>query len=307
MANYGYIPRDGVATLTQLLWALQEMLGFAPDLSAVLVGLAAISAMDPTTLKVSIGNVDSRTSGLLSVILGQAPGMFDKVSHNEYEVDGSVAYTDSSFVPDGTTNHFNSSKWATALEIAKENGNVFGPDWLAAMRYHSYNDCVHTNPTCSWEEKQLLFYVANGFPQSIMPYSDENGVPTSPTIEAISTFWGVKDNGDGTYTKVPEQLLPGPDGVWYRRSVPLTTAEQTLIGLQAYLAHPVIFGTNSGSPNSFTGSPDQIGNVITGPSPLCVVFTEMQDLIPSYLKSIQNVIVDFSNMLLAPASLSLGC
>lgn len=46
-------------------------------------------------------------------------------------MDGSTAYTDSYFVPDGTTNHFNSSKWATAIQIAKANGNVFGPDWLA--------------------------------------------------------------------------------------------------------------------------------------------------------------------------------
>lgn len=59
---------------------------------------------------------------------------------------------------------------------------------------------------------RILFYAANGFAQSIMPYSDENGVPTSPTIEAISAFFGVQDNGDGTYTKVPEKLLPGPDG-----------------------------------------------------------------------------------------------
>ncbi|KAF7971578.1 hypothetical protein HWV62_20832 [Athelia sp. TMB] len=308
MANYGYIPRNGITTLTQLLWAQQEMLGVAPDLAAVLVALAAIAAVDPTTLKVSIGNVDSRTSGLLSLVLGQAPGIFDKgsvpdpfaatnystysplVSHNEYEVDGSTAYTDSYFVPDGTTNHFNSSKWATAIQIAKDNGGVFGPDWLA-----------DSSPD------RILFYAANGFAQSIMPYSDENGVPTSPTIAAISSFFGVQDNGDGTYTKVPEKLLPGPDGVWYRRSVPLTGAEQVLIALQAYLAHPVIFGTNSGEPNSFTGSPDQIGSVITGPNPLCLVFTEMQDLIPSYLKPVQNAIVDLSDMLLAPLRLSLGC
>lgn len=89
--------------------------------------------------------------------------------------------------------------------------------------------------------------------------------------------------------------------------MPLTGTEQVLIALQAYLAHPVIFGTNSGSTNSFTGSPDQIGSVITGPSPLCVVFTEMQDLIPSYLKPVQNAIVDFSDMLLAPMRMSLGC
>lgn len=86
-----------------------------------------------------------------------------------------------------------------------------------------------------------------------MPSSDENGVPTSPTIEVINSFFGVQDNGDGTYTKVPEKLFPGSDGIWYRRSIPLLASETVLIGLQAYLAHPVIFGTNSGKPNSFTG------------------------------------------------------
>ncbi|KAF7971577.1 hypothetical protein HWV62_20830 [Athelia sp. TMB] len=246
MANYGYIPRNGIATLTQLLWGQQEMLGIGPDLAAVLVAFAAIAAVDPTTLKVSIGNVDSRTSGLLSVTLGQAPGIFDKVSHNEYEVDGSTAYTDSYFVPDGTTNHFNSSKWATAIQIAEENGGVFGPDWLATIRYRRYTDCVNTNPS----PDKILFYAANGLTQSIIPYSDENGVPTSPTIAAVSSFFGVQDNGDGTYSKVPEKLLPGPDGV----------------------------------------CPDQIGNVTAGPSPFCLAFTEMQDLIPSYLKPVQNAI-----------------
>lgn len=70
MANYGYIDRSGeffihpfkneqelngflfmtgVTTATELLWAQQEMLGLGTDLAAALVGLTAISALDPTS------------------------------------------------------------------------------------------------------------------------------------------------------------------------------------------------------------------------------------------------------------------
>ncbi|KAF7971576.1 hypothetical protein HWV62_20828 [Athelia sp. TMB] len=121
---------------------------------------------------------------------------------------------------------------------------------------------------------KILFYAANGFQQTAMTSADQNGIPVPPTIEAMTTFFGVIDNGDGTYSKGAEQLPPSSDGVFYRRSAPLTFAELALLGDQAYLAHPVVFGTNSGKPNSFTGSPDQLGSVLTGPHPLCLVFTE---------------------------------
>ena len=39
----------GVTTLTQLLWAQQEMLGVAADIAATLVGFTAISVVDITT------------------------------------------------------------------------------------------------------------------------------------------------------------------------------------------------------------------------------------------------------------------
>ncbi|KAF7981359.1 hypothetical protein HWV62_33821 [Athelia sp. TMB] len=295
MANYGYIDRSGVTTATELLWAQQEMLGLAPDLAAALVGLTAISALDPTSLKLSIGNADTRTNGPLSLILGQVSGIFDKALHNTYEVDGSVAYTDSAFTSDGNTNHFNSSKWAESLGIAIKNGNQFGQDWLAAARYQHYLDCVATSelapylyrliyqlivtspdPNCFWGEKELVFYLAAAFPQVVMASADENGLATTPTIEAISIFWGIKDNGDGTYSHIPEKLPPSPDGNWYRRSEPLTFAQLALLGVEGYLAHPVIFGSNSGKPNTFTGSPNQLGNVTASPHPLCLAFNEVR-------------------------------
>lgn len=88
-----------------------------------------------------------------------------------------------------------------------------------------------------------------------MPSADTSGVVGPPTIATISAFFGVTDNGNGTYTKGPEKLppTPYPDDIWYRRSVPVTAAEIFGLGVQAYLVHPVVFGSNSGKGNSFTG------------------------------------------------------
>lgn len=66
--NYGYIDRTGsylccctppprtnlwstpgVTIATELIWAQQEMLGLAPDIAAILVGLVAVSCLDLTT------------------------------------------------------------------------------------------------------------------------------------------------------------------------------------------------------------------------------------------------------------------
>ncbi|KZP15387.1 Cloroperoxidase [Athelia psychrophila] len=277
MANYGYIDRSGVTTATELLWAQQEMLGLAPDLAAALVGLTAISALDPTSLKLSIGNADTRTNGPLSLVLGQIPGIFDKAIHNTYEVDGSVAYTDSQFTSDGNTNHFNSSKWAESVAIAKAQGNQFGQAWLGAARYQHYLGCVATNPTCFWGEKQYAPSLVHSSstspppsPRRSWPPPTPTASPTTPDIAAISTFWGVHANGDGTFAHVAEKLPPSADGHWYRRSVPLTFAQLALLGVEGYLQHPVVFGSNSGKPNSFTGSPGQLGNVTASPHPLCL-------------------------------------
>ncbi|KAF7986783.1 hypothetical protein HWV62_20392 [Athelia sp. TMB] len=251
----GPTDQRGVTNLTEILYASQEMLGLGVDSAAALVGALVISAIDITTQKVSIGNSDIRTNGPLSNILGQAPGLFDKAAHSKFEVDGSVAYTDSAFAPDGNTNHFNSSKWATAVQVAQANNGLFGPEWLAAIRYQNYNECVQTNPQCSWEQKEIAFYAGEGFIPTTMPSADPSGVVGPPTIATISAFFGVTDNGDGTYAKGPEKLppTPYPNDIWYRRSVPVTAAEIFGLGVQAYLVHPVVFGSNSGKGNSFTG------------------------------------------------------
>lgn len=57
-----------------------------------------------------------------------------------------------------------------------------------------------------------------------MTSADENGKLLPPDVKSIETFLGIVENPDGTFSRGVGKLPPGPDGHWYRRSVPLTVS-----------------------------------------------------------------------------------
>lgn len=69
----------------------------APDLAGVLVALTFKGMTDLTTMKMSIGRTDSRTSGLFTYLLGggPVPGLSSAAAQNKYEHDGSIVMDDS--------------------------------------------------------------------------------------------------------------------------------------------------------------------------------------------------------------------
>ncbi|KAI5477270.1 hypothetical protein MNV49_006566 [Pseudohyphozyma bogoriensis] len=210
MANYGYISRTGITTAGELLYAQQEMLGLSYEFAAILTAIALNSMTDLTTLKMSIGLTDSRTNGPLSFLFGTAPGLFSPGSHNKYEIDGSMFYTDEAFPPNHVGNVANSVKWQQATAIANGNGGLFDLTTSSEIRYSNYQECVSTNPQCTWLPPiQFLFYAAEAFTFLIFPSADANGNPEAPTTSVVNTFMGAQANPDGTFTKVPEQLPPG--------------------------------------------------------------------------------------------------
>ncbi|KAF9528529.1 heme-thiolate peroxidase [Crepidotus variabilis] len=272
MANYGYIDRSGITNVGELLYAQQEMLGFDTVLAAFLVALSAKTMTDLTTLKMSIGLTDSRTSGPLTLLFGQAPGLFSPPAHNKYEVDGSLAYTDEFFTSDRSGNRFNSSIWAKNVAIAKANGGLMNNPFNAESRYAAYQRCVSTNPQCSWLFlEQLVFYAGETFSYLIMPSTGPDGNLEPATIDIVNTFTGAHDNGDGTYTKVPERLPAGSTGPWYRRSIPLTLAELVEAGLASLSKHPVNFGANSNGVNTFLLSGTQYSPSLTVNKVVCLL------------------------------------
>lgn len=43
------IPRNGITDITQLIYGMEEMFGFGPDMALVLIGLALKTSVDLTT------------------------------------------------------------------------------------------------------------------------------------------------------------------------------------------------------------------------------------------------------------------
>lgn len=74
---------------------------------------------------------------------------------------------------------------------------------------------------------------------------------------SIASFLGAQFNSDGSVTYVPEQIPPQG---WYRRGTPMFLSEgidgiiTLYTGAASILGQPLLFGANTGSGGSFTGS-----------------------------------------------------
>jgi hypothetical protein len=77
MANHGYIPRTGIATLAQTIKGAAALFNMGADLTTFLAGGSVLFAGDIPTLTYSIGGADKRTNSLgqLGGALGTETGL----------------------------------------------------------------------------------------------------------------------------------------------------------------------------------------------------------------------------------------
>jgi hypothetical protein len=77
LANHGYIPRSGIATLAQTIKGAAALFNMGADLTTFLAGGSVLLAGDIPTLTYSIGGSDKRTNSLgpLGVVLGTETGL----------------------------------------------------------------------------------------------------------------------------------------------------------------------------------------------------------------------------------------
>ncbi|KAG0148598.1 hypothetical protein CROQUDRAFT_654683 [Cronartium quercuum f. sp. fusiforme G11] len=263
LANYGYISRDGITTVSELIYGMQEMLGFGADLATVLAAVGLLTSVDLTTLKISIGKTDSRTDGPLSGLFGTAPGLFSTEAHGKFEVDGSLAYVDAYFA-NGDTFQFDSNRWRKYRQLAVNHfEGVMTTKWVGAVRDLEYHECRDKNPRCNWNIlNQLVFYLGQAFIPNLMTSADADGNPLPADVKSIETFFGLIENPDGSFTHGHSRLPPGPDGHFYRRAVPATLAQVLTTLTDTLLAYPVEFGSNDGTLGHWNPSLTQIPNIV---------------------------------------------
>jgi hypothetical protein len=264
LANYGYIPRNGVATLTQLIFGQMEGLGMSLDMSAILAVLGVGLCGDIRTQKVSIGGSDCKTDPTPSLCqllhLPTACGLTK--CHNSFESDMSIPFDDPYF-HNGNPLVFNSTRWSIQKNIIdNQNNGLWDNNGITKIRDWQFAECVQNNPFCT-RLSAILFDFGNNLIPTVMVPSGEDGKNVAAEYRYVAPFFGVSfDSTTNKYVwdKGGEKLAPinSTDPNWYRRAIPLSAPELTLLGLKTFLGGqpcPHLPGKNQGKTNSWLTEP----------------------------------------------------
>lgn len=91
----GYLPRSGIATLSELVSSMQTGFNLGTDLGTVLSAISIVLTGNPLTMTVSIGGPDPRVDGAGSVDVGGESQTFKQLfgkaagmdGHNSFETE----------------------------------------------------------------------------------------------------------------------------------------------------------------------------------------------------------------------------
>ncbi|KAF2676846.1 hypothetical protein K458DRAFT_379372 [Lentithecium fluviatile CBS 122367] len=311
LANHGYIPRNGIATIGQINAGTQVLFNMGVDLSSLLATGGAIDGGDIISQKMSIGGADNRVgvlNGALNPILGTPSGIAGHGKFNE----GDASATRLDFYLEGDNISFRPELFKQMHQQALAKGN--GTYSVDAIKEHFKNRYAASKAA----NKQFYF----NLPSSAVVMGAYYFIPgffSNGTIGAggvaneasITSFYGAKPTRQGassdpelTYTHMPERI---PEQGWYRRATPMTIAEAVGGILDVYLyAKPAMGG--GGADQSFVLGPVDVPN---NPQAFgCFLYNAVYANFPSELFSTVTLVSTVANFFsgnLAPGYKTLGC
>jgi hypothetical protein len=139
-ANHGFIARDGVTSLEEVVDASQNVFNMAWDLANV-ISLVALVLGDGDIIsrKFSIGcDATSRTAAV-PLISGSQPGLN---GHNNFEADASMG-RDDYFLAEGNNYSLNGTKFGMMVAATEGKFNISG---LSRYRYQRWHQSAAENP-----------------------------------------------------------------------------------------------------------------------------------------------------------------
>jgi hypothetical protein len=262
LANHNYLPRDGVATITEFIAATNQVFGMGIDLATFLSTYGAIMDGDLTSWSIGgppPGGLLSGT-GLLSAPRGIS------YSHNKYESDASPSRGDLYQYGNDYLVQLSQFEALYAKQSAVSNSQAnYDLSVLTDFRVERFQESISQNP-----------YFFNG------PFSGVAVQPAAYTFiyrfmanksaehpegvlnqEVLKSFFAITGDEDAfTYTPGHERI---PEN-WYKRAVgdEYTIPFFSLDLNTAALQHPQFLsvGGNTGAPNTFT--PLDIANLTGG-------------------------------------------
>lgn len=302
-ANHNFLSHDGITTFSELVDAQQNIYNVGYDLATLLAALGlTLTDGDLVTEKLSIGCDATTRTSFNPALTGSEPGLD---GHNKFEADTSLTRNDY-FTHNGDNFSFNGTLFGMMQKTC--NGN-FNRDNLAKYRKQRYDQSLAENQNFYFGPLSLLLFGASSFLYELMP-SGTRGY--QPDLETISSFFGAKDNGDGTYSFNNQEKIPDN---WTNRVAPYTNELVTAEILAQYLEYPVLFGGNtaSGSFDAINFGSIQNGKIsasISAKDTSCLLYQLATQSVPSYLNGVITPTVDaltFIATKLDPSFKNLGC
>ncbi|KAI4161935.1 MAG: hypothetical protein LQ342_004383 [Letrouitia transgressa] len=252
MANHGYMPRNGVGTLTDFIDGTAAVFGMGTDLSSFLAVYGAVFDGDLT--KYSIGGP---VNGLLNLggLLGAPQGLSG--SHNKYE--GDVSPTRGDLYQYGNDYLLQLSQFAALYDLGQQNGDNVDLDVLTSYRATRFQESVSRNPYFfnAPFSGVLASPAAWSFIYRFMANKSAEHPEGRLTGDVLKSFYAVsggESSGEGfSYSPGHERI---PEN-WYTRhptdsyTIPYLSVDTVSMALQ----HPEFLsvGGNTGTVNTFTG------------------------------------------------------
>ena len=260
MANHGYLPRNGVATINDFATACQTVFGMGPDLATFLAVYGAI--VDGTLTSWSIG-------GTPHIGIGG--------SHNNYESDSSPMYADLNQF--GSNEDFVIQQFEEMYNLQPDDDTAnYNLEILRSFRQTRFQESISKNPYFFYGPFSGMAVSQAAFTFIYRFMSNKSAIAPEGTLNkpVLKSFYSVTGSDDNLqYTAGYEQI---PDN-WYKRnaldeySIPYFVADIN------YFSETIpelnIPGCNLGQVNSYLGiSPDELtsgayNNASAAADPLC--------------------------------------
>lgn len=242
LANYGYLPRNGIVSYGQILAATAEGFNMGTDLAALLATFAVLANGDVGTETFSIGGADPRVPNTYPA------GGLNR--HSTVEADISPNREDY-YLGCGDNHQLSSRRFAQNVEYAN---NYDGKFTFEAMGDHyaqfskesqQYNPYLYYFPFPS-----IVSFVAYNFYSAYFSNGTylAGGDPNYLSISSIVGAQQTQVNGQTEYEYVPERW---PEQGWYRRSTEYGAVQALTDGLvNIYARNPVPMAVAQlGTPN----------------------------------------------------------
>ncbi|USP76717.1 aromatic peroxygenase [Curvularia clavata] len=311
LANHGYIPRNGIATIGQIQAGTQALFNMGADFSALLATGGAIDGGDILSTKMSIGGPDSRVgilNGALNSLLGTPSGIAGHGKFNE----GDASATRLDFYLEGDNISFRPELFKQMHQQALAVGNgTYSVDAIKAHFKNRYAASKAANPQFYFNLPSAAVVMGAYY---FIPGFFSNGTIGAGGIAneaSITSFYGAKparagawDDPDLEYTHVPERI---PEQGWYRRATPMTVAEAVAGILDVYLSTGPALG-GAGADQSWVVGPLDLPNNAQALG--CFLYNAVYANFPSELfntVALVETVVNFLSSSLVPGYKALGC